>query len=207
MSHTQILMEVARARAGLTLLAPLKPAMLTDFFASGVLAEKVVCLPLDERQVRAQPACSSGGPSLWLRTVLACTACQAGSRSPCCALRARDGNAPARWRARDSARAAPPVGAAAWLTPRAPRQACQDAHSQVVTYTSLSDFFANSFFAFLLVRPREGAALGRAPCALAGARYPRQMPSMRHGLAGPGNGLPVLGAPPARRSAAVDFIL
>ncbi len=75
----QILSEDARARAGLTLLAPLKPAMLTDFFASGVLAEKVVCLPLDARQVRArwqpkladtqlryvmqsQPACSSGGP-------------------------------------------------------------------------------------------------------------------------------------------------
>ncbi len=87
-SHTQILSEDARARAGLTLLAPLKPAMLTDFFASGVLAEKVVCLPLDARQVRArwqpkladtqlryvmqcQPACSSGGPSLRLR-VFAC---------------------------------------------------------------------------------------------------------------------------------------
>lgn len=38
--------------AGLTLLAPLKPDMLTDFFASSILAEKVVCLPLDERQVR-----------------------------------------------------------------------------------------------------------------------------------------------------------
>lgn len=31
-------------------------------------------------------------------------------------------------------------------------QACQDAHSQVVAYSSVSDFFANSFFAFLLVR-------------------------------------------------------
>ena len=41
-----------RARnAGLTLLAPLKPDMMTDFFASSVLAEKVVCLPMDERQV------------------------------------------------------------------------------------------------------------------------------------------------------------
>lgn len=44
--------------AGLTLLSPLKPDMLTDFFASSILAEKVVCLPLDERQVRwKEPSC------------------------------------------------------------------------------------------------------------------------------------------------------
>lgn len=38
------------------------------------------------------------------------------------------------------------VCSVAWM------QACQDAHSQVVAYSSLSDFFANSFLAFLLVR-------------------------------------------------------
>ncbi|KAK9826348.1 hypothetical protein WJX81_000370 [Elliptochloris bilobata] len=82
--------------ACLTLLAPLKPDMMTDFFASTMLAEKVVCLPLDERQ------------------------------------------------------------------------ACQDAHSQVVAYSSLSDFFANSFFAFLLspVVGRMSDAHGRKPFLL-----------------------------------------
>jgi hypothetical protein len=87
--------------------------------------------------------------------LLACTARPSGSSSPGSALRARKEFTPARCRACDGARAAPAVGAAARSTLRAPAQACQDAHSQVVTYTSLSDFFANSFFAFLLVRTRE----------------------------------------------------